>query len=200
MRGGCPDARQAAKRQTAVHSRVQTRRCRPGAYFRAGRSPRSPASLASTTPRSATGCAKTPSTVASVRAQHQLRDDLELVQRYGRDEAADHFGGCYWDNEPPVTIVALFTAEVDRHRTVLRSRVSQPARLASTESASAFARAVRGLRGHRALHRRARRPHRRADAAARGRCAAGRAVPRRLTQRHTSQLGQLFSWERRRAA
>ncbi len=51
------------------------------------------------------------------RAQHQLRDDLELVQRYGRDEAADHFGGCYWDNEPLVTIVALFTAEVDRHRT-----------------------------------------------------------------------------------
>ena len=64
------------------------------------------------------------------RAQHQLRDDLELVQRYGRDEAADHFGGCYWDNEPPVSIVALFTAEVDRHRTVLRSRVAQPARLA----------------------------------------------------------------------
>ena len=64
------------------------------------------------------------------RAQYQLRDDLELVQRYGRDEAADHFGGCYWDNEPPVTIVALFTAEVDRHRTVLRSRVKQPARLA----------------------------------------------------------------------
>jgi hypothetical protein len=56
------------------------------------------------------------------RAQHQLRDDLELVQRYGRDEAADHFGGCYWDNEPLVTIVALFTVEVDRHRTVLRSR------------------------------------------------------------------------------
>jgi hypothetical protein len=64
------------------------------------------------------------------RAQHQLRDDLELVQRYGRDEAADHFGGCYWDNQPPVAIVALFTAEVDRHRTVLRSRVRQPARLA----------------------------------------------------------------------
>jgi hypothetical protein len=64
------------------------------------------------------------------RAQHQLRDDLELVQRYGRDEAADHFGGCYWGNEPLVTIVALFTAEVDRHRTVLRSRVTQPARLA----------------------------------------------------------------------
>jgi hypothetical protein len=64
------------------------------------------------------------------RAQHQLRDDLELVQGYGRDEAADHFGGCYWDNELPVTIVALFTAEVDRHRTVLRSRVTQPARLA----------------------------------------------------------------------
>jgi len=64
------------------------------------------------------------------RAQHQLRDDLELVQRYGHDEAADHFGGCYWDNEPLVTIVALFTAEVDRHRTVLRSRVTQPARLA----------------------------------------------------------------------
>jgi hypothetical protein len=63
------------------------------------------------------------------RAQHQLRDNLELVQRYGREEAADHFGGCYWDNEPPVTIVALFTAEVDRHRTVLRSRVTQPARL-----------------------------------------------------------------------
>ena len=64
------------------------------------------------------------------RAQHRLRDDLELVQRYGRDEAADHFGGCYWDNEPPVTIVALFTAEVDRHRTVLGGRVTQPARLA----------------------------------------------------------------------
>jgi hypothetical protein len=64
------------------------------------------------------------------RAQRQLRDDLELVQRYGRDEAADHFGGCYWDNEALVTIVALFTAEVDRHRTVLRSRVMQPARLA----------------------------------------------------------------------
>ena len=64
------------------------------------------------------------------RAQHQLRNDLELVQRYGREEAADHFGGCYWDNEPPVTIVALFTAEVDRHRTVLGSRVAQPARLA----------------------------------------------------------------------
>jgi hypothetical protein len=64
------------------------------------------------------------------RAQHQLRDDLELVQRYGRDEAADHFGGCYWDNEPPVTIVALFTAELDQHRTVLGSRVTQPARLA----------------------------------------------------------------------
>ena len=64
------------------------------------------------------------------RAQHQLRGDLELVQRYGRDEAADHFGGCYWDNEPLVTIVALFTAEVDRHRTVLRSRVTQPGRLA----------------------------------------------------------------------
>ena len=64
------------------------------------------------------------------RAQHQLRDDLELVHRYGREEAADHFGGCYWDNEPPVTIVALFTAEVDRHRMVLGSRVTQPARLA----------------------------------------------------------------------
>jgi hypothetical protein len=64
------------------------------------------------------------------RAQHQLQDDLELVQRYGQDEAADHFGGCYWDNDPPVTIVALFTAEVDRHRVVLRSRVRQPARLA----------------------------------------------------------------------
>ena len=63
------------------------------------------------------------------RAQHELRDDLELVQDYGRDEAADHFGGCYWANEPPVTIVALFTAEVDRHRTVLRGRVTQPARL-----------------------------------------------------------------------
>ena len=63
------------------------------------------------------------------RAQHQLRDDLELVQRYGREEAADHFGGCYWDNQPLVTIVALFTAEVDRHRTVLGSRVSQPTRL-----------------------------------------------------------------------
>jgi hypothetical protein len=62
-------------------------------------------------------------------AQHQLRDDLELVQGYGRDEAADHFGGCYWDNEPPVTIVALFTAEVDRHRAVLGSRVTQPTRL-----------------------------------------------------------------------
>jgi hypothetical protein len=64
------------------------------------------------------------------RAQHQLRDDLELVQRYGRDEAADHFGGCYWDSQPLVTIVVLFTAEVDRHRSVLRSRVRQPARLA----------------------------------------------------------------------
>jgi hypothetical protein len=63
------------------------------------------------------------------RAQHQLRDDLELVQDYGREEAAGHFGGCYWDNEPPVTIVALFTAEVDRHRTVLGSRVTQPVRL-----------------------------------------------------------------------
>ena len=63
------------------------------------------------------------------RAQHQLRDDLELVQDYGRDEAADHFGGCYWDNQPLLTIVALFTAEVDRHQTVLRSRVTQPARL-----------------------------------------------------------------------
>jgi hypothetical protein len=39
-------------------------------------------------------------------------------------------GGCYWDSEPPVTIVALFTAEVDRHRAVLRRRVTQPARLA----------------------------------------------------------------------
>jgi hypothetical protein len=64
------------------------------------------------------------------RAHHQLRDDLELVQRYGREEAANHFGGCYWDNQPPVAIVALFTAEVDRHRTVLRRRVRQPARLA----------------------------------------------------------------------
>jgi hypothetical protein len=63
------------------------------------------------------------------RAQHQLGDDLELVRRYGRDEAADHFGGCYWDNQPLVTIVALFTAEVDRHRTVLGSRVTQPTRL-----------------------------------------------------------------------
>ncbi|HEX8858600.1 MAG TPA: hypothetical protein VGC06_05795 [Actinomycetes bacterium] len=63
-------------------------------------------------------------------AQHQLRDDLELVRRYGQGEAADHFGGCYWDNELPVTIVALFTAEVDRHQSVLRSRVRQPARLA----------------------------------------------------------------------
>ena len=64
------------------------------------------------------------------RAQHQLQDDLELVRRYGQDEAADHFGGCYWDDQPLVTIVALFTAEVDRHRTVLRSRVTQPGRLA----------------------------------------------------------------------
>jgi hypothetical protein len=63
------------------------------------------------------------------RAQHQLLDDLELVQRYGREEAADHFGGCYWDNQPPGTVVALFTAEVDRHRTMLGSRVTQPARL-----------------------------------------------------------------------
>jgi hypothetical protein len=29
------------------------------------------------------------------RAQYRLRDDLELVQRYGWDEAADHFGGRY---------------------------------------------------------------------------------------------------------
>src|SRR6266542_285205 len=64
------------------------------------------------------------------RTQDQLRNDLELVPRYGRHKAADHFGGCYWDNEPLVTIVTLFTAEVDRHRTVLRSRVTQPARLA----------------------------------------------------------------------
>jgi hypothetical protein len=63
------------------------------------------------------------------RAQHQLGDDLELVRRYGRDEAADHFGGCYWDDQPLATIVALFTAEVDRHRTVLGSRVTQPTRL-----------------------------------------------------------------------
>ena len=63
------------------------------------------------------------------RAQHQLGDDLEMVRRYGRDEAADHFGGCYWDNQPLVTIVALFTAEVDRHRTVLGNRVTQPTRL-----------------------------------------------------------------------
>ena len=63
------------------------------------------------------------------RAQRRLRGDLELVQRYGREEAADHFGGCYWDNQPLVVIVALFTAEVDRHRTVLGSRVRQPARL-----------------------------------------------------------------------
>jgi hypothetical protein len=40
------------------------------------------------------------------RAQHQLRDDLELVQRYGPQEAPEQFGGCYWDNEPPITIVA----------------------------------------------------------------------------------------------
>jgi hypothetical protein len=59
-------------------------------------------------------------------AQAQLAADLELVERYGHDQAADHFGGCYWDNQPPVTIVALFTAEVDRHRAVLRSRVTQP--------------------------------------------------------------------------
>jgi hypothetical protein len=63
------------------------------------------------------------------RAHHQLRDDLELVVGYGRDEAAGHFGGCYWDNQPPVTIVALFTAEVDRHQMVLGRRVTQPARL-----------------------------------------------------------------------
>src|SRR4029450_623684 len=63
------------------------------------------------------------------RAHHQLRDDLELVEGYGRDEAAGHFGGCYWDNQPPVTIVALFTAEVDRHQMVLGRRVTQPARL-----------------------------------------------------------------------
>src|SRR5947207_12477370 len=42
------------------------------------------------------------------RAQHQLRDDLELVQRYGREEAADQFVGCYWANKPPDTSVALF--------------------------------------------------------------------------------------------
>jgi hypothetical protein len=63
------------------------------------------------------------------RAQHQLRDNLELVQRYGQDEAADYFGGCYWDNEPPITIVALFTAEVDRYQTVLRGRLTHPDRL-----------------------------------------------------------------------
>jgi hypothetical protein len=62
-------------------------------------------------------------------AQAQLAGDLELAERYGHDEAADHFGGCYWDNEPPVTIVALFTTEVDRHRAVLRSRVTRPAQL-----------------------------------------------------------------------
>jgi hypothetical protein len=33
MRGGCPDARQAAKSQTAVHCRVQTRRRGAGAYL-----------------------------------------------------------------------------------------------------------------------------------------------------------------------
>jgi hypothetical protein len=64
------------------------------------------------------------------RAEHQLRDDLELVQRYGREEAADHFGGCYVDDEPVGSIVALFTAELDRHRRVLGSRVTQPTRLA----------------------------------------------------------------------
>src|SRR4030095_8485777 len=64
------------------------------------------------------------------RAQHQLRDDLELVQRYGREEAADPLGGCYWENERTVNIVMLLTPELGRPRTVLGSRVTQPARLA----------------------------------------------------------------------
>jgi hypothetical protein len=63
-------------------------------------------------------------------AQYRLRNEMKLVWRYGRQEAPEQFGGCYWDNEPPVTIVALFTAEVDRHRAVLGSRVTQPDRLA----------------------------------------------------------------------
>jgi hypothetical protein len=62
-------------------------------------------------------------------AQAQLAADFELVERYGHDEAADHFGGCYWNNEPPVAIVALFTTAVDQHRAVLHSRVTRPAQL-----------------------------------------------------------------------
>jgi len=62
-------------------------------------------------------------------AQYQLRNEMKLVWRYGRQEAPEQFGGCYWDNEPPVTIVALFTAEVDRHRTVLHGRLTHPDRL-----------------------------------------------------------------------
>jgi hypothetical protein len=84
-------------------------------------------------------------------AQYQLRNEMKLVWRYGRQEAPEQFGGCYWDNEPPVTIVALFTAEVDRHRTVLHGRLMHPDRLVIR---------LRGRRGSRSKPTTARSPTR----------------------------------------
>jgi hypothetical protein len=48
------------------------------------------------------------------QAQAQLDVDMELVRRYGEYQAPEHFGGCYWSNDQPVTIVALFTANLGR--------------------------------------------------------------------------------------
>jgi hypothetical protein len=58
------------------------------------------------------------------QAQAQLDVDMELVRRYGGYQAPEHFGGCYWSNDQPVTIVALFTANLGRHRAVLHGRVA----------------------------------------------------------------------------
>lgn len=63
------------------------------------------------------------------QAQAQLRTDVELVRRYGEYQVPEHFGGCYFDNDPPVTIVALFTADLDRHKAILHARVAHPDRL-----------------------------------------------------------------------
>jgi hypothetical protein len=57
-----------------------------------------------------------------------LVDDVEVVRQYG-SQVPEAFGGVYFDNDPPITVVALFTRRMDEHEATLRVRVKHPDRL-----------------------------------------------------------------------
>lgn len=61
------------------------------------------------------------------RVQALLRDDADVVRRYG-EAHPDAWAGVRFENEPTVRLVASFAGDVDRHRSALRALVKHPER------------------------------------------------------------------------